>query len=194
MPGGSSRTAANAQIQSTFTEYLILDVSLVLPATAMDVGLEHPEQQANGNQSDNEGNHEHLLMMVLARDCGRILGCFRFVSQFNFPREMGQAILILGANHPLPAVALALDVPVRFALGNHIANNVAQGPPAVRAARVRAINMLTGRIPKAKMSLLWIFFPAAGGSNPDRGRQIRQHRKRLAKWYGLSEQRHFLLG
>lgn len=153
----------------------------------MQIDLQDPEHQANGDQRDNERNKQHLLMMALPKDCGRIVGCFRLESQFNFRREMCLTIPIFRSNHPLPAVALAFNLPVRFTLGNHVANDIAHRPPAVRASRFRAVNMLTRRISKPEMSLLRIFFRAAVGANPNGGIQIREHRKRLGKWYGLAK-------
>ena len=122
---------------------------------------------------------------------GRSFRCLRFVNQINLGREMGHAIAIFRANHPLPAVALAFDLPMGLALGNHVAHNSPDGPPAVGASLFRALDMFSRRIAKRKMPLLRILFQAAEGTGPNCGLHAGEHRKRLGEGYGLAKQRHF---
>ncbi len=113
------------------------------------------------------------------------------LSQLHPALEMGRAIPILRANHPLLAVALAFNALMSFAPGNHAAHNIANRPAAVRTSLFRAMNMVSRRVAKRKMSLLRILFQAAEGTYPHRRFQTGEHWKRLGEWYGLAKQGHF---
>ncbi len=116
-------------------------------------------------------------------------GGLPFVTQFNLCREMGLAFSIFRVMGPPPAIATAFRGSMRLTPGNHFADNVANTPAAVHAFRIGATDVLTRRTPKPKMALLRILFQDAEGANQNHCLQNRDHRKRLGKRQGLSQQR-----